>query len=200
MVRISPRRLQGNWFEGYALDLHTLSSVFLGYDEYGHGVFDSKRSELGELLYKLKFKSDNNVINEIIETVISFFELEWQLGDKLDGIIPVPPSRTRRTIQPVIELAKGISLGLDIPLYHDYLLKIKETPELKNIYDFQKRLEILKDIFNIKSDALAGKNVLIFDDLYRSGATLNAATNVIYNSGRVAKVYVLVLTKTRSIR
>ena len=35
MVTINPRKVFGNWFEGYTLDLHTISSIFLGYDEYG---------------------------------------------------------------------------------------------------------------------------------------------------------------------
>lgn len=62
MINISPIKLPGNWFEGFALDLHTISSEFLGYDEYGHEVFDTKRSEMGELLYRLKYGSDKSVL------------------------------------------------------------------------------------------------------------------------------------------
>ena len=51
MVTINPRKVFGNWFEGYTLDLHTISSIFLGYDEYGHEVFDTKRSDLGEFCF-----------------------------------------------------------------------------------------------------------------------------------------------------
>jgi predicted amidophosphoribosyltransferase len=78
------------------------------------------------------------------------------------------------------------------------LIKVKETPELKNVYDYQKRLELLKDAFAAKNLLLKGKNVLLFDDLYRSGATLNAITRVLSEKGMVSKVYVLALTKTRS--
>jgi hypothetical protein len=42
-VKISPRRLRGPWIEGYALDLHTISSTMIGYNQYGHPEFDCKR-------------------------------------------------------------------------------------------------------------------------------------------------------------
>ena len=45
MVTINPIELSGNWTQGYALDIHTINSTFIGYDEYGHEVFDTRRSE-----------------------------------------------------------------------------------------------------------------------------------------------------------
>jgi competence protein ComFC len=52
MTRINPRKLSGPWTEGYALDLHTASSEFLGYDEFGHEQFNTERTEVGELVYR----------------------------------------------------------------------------------------------------------------------------------------------------
>lgn len=197
MINVSPIKLSGNWFEGFALDLHTISSEFLGYDEFGHEVFDTKRSEIGELLYSLKYKSDKSLLKEILDVTVNFLSNEWKISGVLDGILPVPPSKSR-TFQPVIQVARGISYGLQIPLYEDFLIKVKETSELKNVYDYQKRSELLKDTFAAKNLSLKGKNVLLFDDLYRSGATLNAITRVLSEKGMVSKVYVLALTKTRS--
>jgi hypothetical protein len=34
-LETNPRRLRGPWDGGYALDVHTRSSTFLGYDQYG---------------------------------------------------------------------------------------------------------------------------------------------------------------------
>ncbi|MCR4321357.1 MAG: hypothetical protein NUV74_13600 [Candidatus Brocadiaceae bacterium] len=63
------------------------------------------------------------------------------------------------------------------------MIKVKETPELKNLSDYQKRLELLTDTFATKNLSLEGKNVLLLDDLYRSGATFNAITRVLYEKG-----------------
>lgn len=41
--------------------------------------------------------------------------------------------------------------------------------------------------------------MLLFDDLYRSGATLNAVTRVLYEQARCSDGYALALTRTRMI-
>jgi len=44
MISFHPVRIPGRWREGYALDLHTVQSTFLGDDAYGHARFDTERS------------------------------------------------------------------------------------------------------------------------------------------------------------
>src|SRR5229473_6598327 len=41
VAKFQPRKIQGRWRDGYALDLHTLSSTPIGYNEYGHMQFDT---------------------------------------------------------------------------------------------------------------------------------------------------------------
>lgn len=72
MAKFIPRKILGRWKEGYSLDLHTLSSTFIGYDEYGHSRFDTQRSEIGELLYRLKNKADRGAVPEIVEAAEAF--------------------------------------------------------------------------------------------------------------------------------
>ena len=50
------------------------------------------------------------------------------------------------------------------------------------------------------NNSLYGKNILLFDDLYRSGETLKAVCNIVANQGGANNVYVLTITKTRSKR
>jgi predicted amidophosphoribosyltransferase len=61
-------------------------------------------------------------------------------------------------------------------------------------------MRILKEAFEIRDPVIAGRSVLLFDDLYRSGATLNAISRLLQQQGRVRSLYVLTLTMTRSIR
>jgi competence protein ComFC len=197
MITINPIELSGNWTQGYALDIHTIDSTFIGYDEYGHEVFDTRRSEIGELLYRLKYKSDKTAIDEILDTVAVFLENRWKIINAIDTLIPVPPSKNR-AFQPVIEITKTLSLRLKIPFQDDVLVKTRETPELKDVYAYEKRMELLKNAFDVGSNLLNGKSILLLDDLFRSGATLNAITDILYNRGNVSNVYVLTLTKTRS--
>lgn len=195
MIQINPIKLSGAWLQGYALDIHTLQSQFLGHDEFGHPVFDTKRSPMGDFLYELKYKSNKTVLKEIVDTT-AYFLRTWKIH--IDGIIPVPPSKTGRAFQSAIEIAAGISSELQVPLLKNAIKKIKDTPELKNVYDYSERLKFLESAFSVKSGLLNDKDILLFDDLYRSGATLNALSRTLYKQGKVKNVYVLVLTKTRS--
>lgn len=72
MVNINPKKLVGRWRAGYALDHHTTSSVYLGDDEFGHPAFETKRSEVGELLYQLKYRSDTTTVASITDTAAAF--------------------------------------------------------------------------------------------------------------------------------
>ena len=197
MAEIDPKRISGNWKEGFALDFHTLRSEYIGDDEYGHPQFDTTRSKIGELLYRLKYKEDKSVLEEIITTASEFIKSRnWAL----DLVVAVPPSRMGRAFQPVPPMAKGIASALVIDVCIDCVIKVKETPELKRIFDFGQRLGMLRDAFEVREPDVAGHTVLLFDDLYRSGATLNAVTRVLLEQGKAKNVYTLTLTMTRSMR
>ena len=59
---------------------------------------------------------------------------------------------------------------------------------------------MLNDAFDVKDGCLLGKNIVLIDDLYRSGSTLKAITTSLKNKGKAKNVIVVVLTKTRSKR
>jgi predicted amidophosphoribosyltransferase len=196
MVKVNPTSIQGNWDEGYALDLHTLSSEFTGYDEYDHPHFDTKYSPLGDLLLQLKYRGNVGGISDIVDTAVSFIKDKWKIH--IDLILPIPPSKTDRKIQPVEIIADRIAKNLEIKFSKDVLIKTRDTGELKNIDNPQERTKILENAFQISDDIVKNKNILLFDDLYRSGATLKTITGLLKKHGKSNKVYVLALTRTRT--
>jgi len=194
MVNIHPKKLSGEWDKGFALDVHTLSSTFIGHNEFGHPQFENEYSEMGELLFRLKYRSDKSVLPSIMNTASAFIT---QQRFPINLVVPVPPSKTR-TYQPVMVIAKNIASRLKAPICTDCIVKTKDTPELKNVYDFDERLKLLKNAYTVNKSILSRKKILLFDDLYRSGATLNAITKALYEKGGAAEIYVVTLTKTRS--
>ncbi len=195
MLKVKPIRIPGRWKEGYALDYHTMSSVYLGHDEYGHPVYDTKRTEIGELLYRLKYKSDRSVLHEIVNR-IELFYLSWK--PPIDFIIPVLPSRSRKKHQPVKLIAEEMGRRLKIPVRFDCIFRVKEIPAIKNVYEFDERTRLLRGAFKVDSSWVGERKILLFDDLYRSGATMNAITEVLYDEGYADDVYALTITRTRS--
>lgn len=192
---MDPKKIPGEWNSGYVLDFHTIKSEFLGYNSYGHPEFDTTYTELGGLLKKAKYRESQRALDTLAETASSFIQSrDWAV----DCIVPVPPSNTGRKHQPVFELAKRISSILRKPVCWDCVTKVKDTPELKNVHDYSTRLKILKDAFGVDKKKTRDKAILLLDDLYRSGATMNTLSKALFEQGSAAKVYALAITKTRS--
>lgn len=188
-------KLEGKWKKGLAFDIHTIASDYLGTDEFGHDRWDTTRSEMGELLYQLKYRDDKSSIEKIIELLKGIRGIE-----SFDAIIPVPPSKTR-AYQPVHEIAKALGVQRGVEVLVGFLVKKVGGHEIKEINDPDKRRNILEGKIAVAGERdISGKKVLLVDDLYRSGATLNVATDILYQEANVDSVSVLTMTKTRSKR
>lgn len=189
-------KLEGNWKAGLAFDVHTLSSTYLGPDEFGHDKFENTRSEMGELVYQLKYKKDKSTLARILCLLDKIKGI-----DQFDYVIPIPPTDRSRAFQPVTEIAKAIGAHYKVEVLTDVLKKQAGGPQLKNVNDLEERKKLLRASLAIdNADIVAGCDILLVDDLYRSGATLEVATELLYEQGKASKVCVLTMTKTRSNR
>ena len=193
MAKVRQIAIQGRWTKGYALDFHTISSEFIGHDEYGHPQFDTIRSEAGELLYRLKNKADEAVVEELVEAAALVIE-SWK--PEIEAIVPVPPSR-ERSIQPNIVLGGALARRIGVPFAEDWVRKVKDVPELKDIHGYDERLSILAGVHHVDVASVHGRKILLFDDLYRSGATMNVITEALYERGGAEEVFALTITRTR---
>lgn len=193
IVKIHPIKIEGRWKSGVALDLHTTSSTPIGNNEFGHMQFDTVRPEIAELLYRLKNRADRDAAAPIIETVADYLSRH---RDKFDAIVPVPPSH-QRAVQPVIILAEGIGKALGVPVL-SCISTTRPTGQLKNITDPDERKEQVDGLYAVDADQTRGRDILLFDDLFRSGTTMNAITDILIKPGRANIVRALTITKTRS--
>ena len=194
-IRFDPVKLRGPWAEGYALEKqHSLSSEFVGYDGNGNPIFEAVRSDLGELVFQLKNRNNRSAATDIAAVAAGFVTSKWA---GLDMIVPVPPSRRRRTFQPTEEIASDLGRKLRVPVRADAVTKNRATPQLKDISDPEERSKLLEGAFTAKRAVVGSKRVLLLDDLYRSGATAGAVAHALTAAG-AASVFMLAITKTRT--
>lgn len=181
-------KIVGQWDEGYVLSEHMISSQFIGYDANGRERYNSKRSVLGELLYQFKYKQNKNELPLIIKIVKEKIK-ELKLEQKVDVVIPVPASNKNRIYQPVYILAQAIARQLN----KKYIENVLEKTNDRQAKDGKiQENSIIKNInFNNPT------NVLVIDDLYSTGNTLNEVVRTLKNDSNVKKVYCLVMTKTK---
>lgn len=192
MVAVHPQKIEGRWLSGVALDFHTTSSRPIGRNEAGHTQFETVRPEVAELLYQLKYRGNQAAAQGIIEAAVNFLRAH---RSKLDSLIPVPPS-TPRAVQPVLLLARGIGAAIDLPVV-ECVRTTRATTQLKGITDPAERKKLVNGLYAVDPIHTGGKNVLLFDDLFRSGTTMNAITDVLLCQGKAKSVRVLTITKTR---
>jgi len=198
-MNIDPKMIIGNWTHGWALDQHTVRSTSGGSANSAHPEFDTERTELGEALYKLKYRGDRAQVEPIALTVADFIRSRSELED-IKAVLAVPPSDTRRSFRPVEAVAARIGAMLKLSAPDDFLLKAKQTLPLKSVADKRTRRDELDGAFAVVDQRFAGMHVLLFDDLFRSGETLKAVTIALLFLGNVAKVSVVTATSTRSNR
>jgi len=147
---------------------------------------------MGELLYRLKYKADQTALTEIADTAERFLRA-WSVAFSI--IVPVPPTAARR-IQPLFQVVDELGRRMGVAVTKTAIRKKRQIPELKNIYDVEERRRLLETAFVVNPSEITGRQILVVDDLYRSGATLNAVAETLTNSG-ASTVYALALTQTR---
>lgn len=187
------RKLEGPWEKGYAFDIHTIDSVFTGYNEYGHPTYDTTRSQMGQCLYELKYGQHLPVIDKIVDLLINNSKFTEYINN-IDIILPVPPSNKYRRIQPVLLVSRKLAEQFGKEIRSD-ILSSANKDELKNVATNEKYAKI-KEAIRIEASINKNKNILIFDDVFDSGSTLSAITDALKEKG-YNNIYIFTLTKTR---
>lgn len=187
--------LEGNWKSGKAYDLHTVASTYLGPNEFGHDQFETTRSVMGDLVYQLKYQSDKSALPKIVELLDEIKGIE-----NFDYLVPIPPTKKNRPIQPALLIADALGARRGVKVLPSLLINSGDE-ELKGVTDPVARIELLRNALKLDPNQnVSGKKLLLVDDLYRSGSTLSIATELLYREGKASRVSVLTMTKTRSNR
>ncbi|PHM64677.1 Bifunctional protein PyrR [Xenorhabdus stockiae] len=178
---------------GYALDKHSVGSTFLGYNGAGHPIFDTVRTEIGQALYQLKYHNNFQYINQLSHCIVE--EIVKPYFPKIGFVIPMPASNIRK-VQPVSELAKQVARLINSPFFDGILLKATGGTSLKNLSNKEEKEEAIGNSFSIEDTIKnEGKwNVLLVDDLFHTGATMEAACNALSSYSKVKSIYVATLT------
>jgi ATP-dependent DNA helicase RecQ len=175
-----PRPLKGNWHTGFALDFH---SSYTG--------ADWNRSGIGDLVYHLKYESDASVLPGLIEQTRALFAAHPEMS-QFDIIVPVPSS-AQREFSPVHEFCKALSNTLGKPM-QTCVVKTRQTQPQKEMHTLPQKRDNVAGAFALNSD-INGKRILLVDDLFDSGATLEEIARLL-TKHKAAHVNVLTLTRT----
>ena len=113
---------------------------------------------------------------------------------KPDGLIPVPLSKERfakRGYNQAELLARQVGKVLNIPVYSHLVMRIKNTVPQKELNEKQ-RQNNLKKAFKMVPNVVKLKTIIIIDDIYTTGATIDALSEVFLESG-TREIYFMTL-------
>lgn len=162
--------------------------------------FDHARAPLAynDALRKLvlDFKYGDRL--HIVDTFVPWLVRAGQtLLQQTDVIVPVPLHRKRlwwRRYNQSAIIARTLSQKSGIPWLPDTLERLRHTPPQKGL-NRKQRAENVKDAFDLhQTDRVSGKNILLVDDVFTSGATLNACARTL-KKHNAAKVFVLTVAR-----
>ncbi len=161
------------------------------YDKY-IGLFQYK-GVLKRKMSNLKFKNDRCVAKSFGE-ITAMKLLEHNIV--ADIIIPVPISKKRlfeRGYNQTEYIARYTSKNTNIKMDARLLLKIKDNIRQSGL----SRIERTKNVHGVyevvETERILGKSIILMDDIYTTGATLNECARMLKRAGARSVIAVTIL-------
>ncbi len=113
---------------------------------------------------------------------------------KADALVPIPIHRMRyakRGYNQALVLAREISKHTGIPVLKKLLVRRRNTAPLKLLSPSQ-RQKNLKNAFIVRQNSVKLKTIILIDDIYTTGATMDEAARQLHRAG-IPDVYFVAL-------
>lgn len=151
---------------------------------------------LKEAIHLLKYKGKLSLVKDLSGLLIEFANINLDIT-QIDLIVPVPLHNTKlreREFNQATVLAIPIAKKFGIRLSQGNLERVRATQPQTGLKKHE-RLQNLKDVFKVKNPSMINeKRVLLVDDVFTTGATVNECSKVLFSSG-ASDVSVLTLAR-----
>ena len=158
-------------------------------------IFEYKEI-IRKLIINYKFNDKSYLYKNFCEFIVKN-EKSFDFIKSYDIIIPVPIHKKRmrkRGYNQSELIAKELAQKAEIKCYTDVLMKIKNN-KMQSTLSKKEREENTKNVYKLKNkEKIYNKKVLIFDDIYTTGATIISCTKEL-EKAEVNKIGILTLAK-----
>jgi len=173
----------------YCFDCNKTKHIY----DQGKGVW-IYRGEMKESIYRFKYSNRREYAAFYARETARIYS-RWIKSKGVEVIIPIPihnKKKKQRGYNQAELYAKSLGEILDIPVDNAVLVRVINTIPQKEL-DNKQRRKNLKRAFKIQTDSVQWKKVLIVDDVYTTGSTMDAAAELLRKAG-VERVYFLSIT------
>lgn len=150
--------------------------------ERGRALYEY--DSVAESIYRFKYGGRREYADFFGEQTVDY------LGDFIrevnpDGMIPIPLHRHRKAVRGYNQaglLAAAVGRRMGIPVYEHLLVRVRDTVPQKKL-NRPERQNNLKKAFIMPENDVKLKTILVFDDIYTTGATIDEAARALKAAG-----------------
>lgn len=149
------------------------------------GVFDGV---LRDAIHALKYTNYIVMADPLAEVMIKAFP-ETGFARAVDIVVPVPIHFSRmvdRGFNQSEELARRLAHRFALPIEAGVLRKVRKTKHQVDLPFDQRAINVQGSFVVKQADRLRGKRVLLVDDVFTTGSTLDEAARALLASGATA--------------
>lgn len=154
----------------------------------GKAVFEYQE-EMKKSMYRFKYSNKREYADFYAWEAVSAY-YSWIKRQGIEAIVPVPMyiwKKRRRGYNQAEVFAKRLGAQLQLPVECNLVKRTRNTRPQKELNDVGRK-ENLKKAFKIVASIVKYRKVLLVDDIYTTGSTMDAVTEVLLEAG-VEEVY-----------
>ena len=155
------------------------------------------QTTLQHVIHSFKFEKKKVLARYLIQLINAHIPSDCSIAE-YDFILPVPIHKKRlreRGFNQATLLADGIAKAGGVPILRNILVRHRHTVAQSSL-DREARQQNITGAFEIRNpDSIRGKRLLIFDDVFTTGATIREAVSELWTADPV-EIDVLTLART----
>jgi len=182
-VECEPVILPGPWAAGSALSKHSLDG-------------DEGRTDMGDLLDRFKYAGERRLARPLSQALAR--AARGAAGfDGIDLILHVPATTRRLRVPPTCDLARCLARDLRVRFLPNLIACTRPLAHQKDIFHGEEKRANVQGAFRVRrAEFIVGRKLLLVDDVFDSGATLEEVWRVVMRAG-AREAVVATITKTR---
>lgn len=141
-------------------------------------------SEMKRSIYRFKYQNKREYAKGYAREIANRYG-HWVGVKNIQAIVPIPlhkKKQKKRGYNQAQILAKELGRIWGLPVYANLLIRIRDTKPQKTLNDAERKNN-LKKAFKTTENIVQLKHILLIDDIYTTGSTLDAAAEALLAAG-----------------
>ncbi len=141
-------------------------------------------SDMKESMYRFKYGNRRCYAKTFANHSIHYYG-DWIKDNKIEAIIPVPmykEKERRRGYNQASVFAKELGKVTGLPVETEIIRRNKDTVAMKQLNALKRKKNLLK-AFSLQNNVVQFRKVLIVDDIYTTGTTMDEVAKVLKEGG-----------------